>query len=55
MNGTKHLTLAALFAASLTLPAFAAGPLPSWNDTAPKEGSPDFVPPWLSLRLPYSG
>jgi phosphoserine phosphatase len=44
-----------LFAVSLLRPAFAADPLPSWNDTAPKkaivafvekvtkEGSPDFV------------
>ena len=56
MNLTKHFVLVALCVASLALPAFAADPLPSWNDTAPKkaivafvervtkEGSPDFVP-----------
>jgi len=53
----KRFALAAFCVASLALPAFAADPLPSWNDTAPKkaivtfvervtkEGSPDFVPP----------
>jgi len=56
MNLTKHFVLVALCVASLALPAFAADPLPSWNNTAPKkaivafvervskEGSPDFVP-----------
>ena len=46
-----------LFLLALTNAAFAADPLPSWNDTAPKkaiiafiekvtkEGSPDFLPP----------
>jgi hypothetical protein len=57
VNLTKRFVWVALCIASLTLPAFAADPLPSWNDTAPKKaivafvekvtksGSPDFVPP----------
>jgi phosphoserine phosphatase len=56
MKAVQHLALTALFAISLALPAVAADPLPSWNDTAPKkaivafvermteEGGPDFVP-----------
>jgi phosphoglycolate phosphatase-like HAD superfamily hydrolase len=56
MKHTKRIGLAALCVASFALPAFAADPLPSWNDTAPKkaivafvervtkEGSPDYVP-----------
>ena len=56
MKVRKRIVLAALCVASLALPAFAADPLPSWDDTAPKkaivafvervtkEGSPDFVP-----------
>ncbi len=57
MKFAKQLFPVALCVASLALPAFAADPLPSWNDTAPKKaivafvervtksGSPDFVPP----------
>jgi len=57
MRLTKRFALAALRVASLALPAFAADPLASWNDTASKKaivtfvervtksGSPDFVPP----------
>jgi len=56
MKLTKLFVPAALFVVSLALPAFAADPLSSWNDTAPKRaivgfvekvttpGSPDFVP-----------
>ena len=56
MNLAKRIALVVLCVASLALPAFAADPLPSWNDTAPKkaivtfvervtkEGSPDYVP-----------
>ena len=56
MKLTKLFVPAALFVVSLALPAFAADPLASWNDTAPKRaivgfvekvttpGSPDFVP-----------
>ena len=52
----KPVVLAAVFVAGLAVPAFAADPLPSWNDTAPKKailafvekvtrpGSQDFVP-----------
>ncbi len=52
----KAVRLAVLLAALSTVPVFAADPLPSWNDTAPKkalidfvekvtnEGAPDFVP-----------
>ncbi len=52
----KAVRLAALLAALSTAPVFAADPLPSWNDTAPKkaiiafvekvtnEAAPDFVP-----------
>jgi hypothetical protein len=54
MKTSGRIVLALAFA--LALPAFAQDPLPSWNDTAPKqaiiafvakvtkEGSPDFVP-----------
>ena len=57
MKVRKRLVLVALWIASLALPAFAADPLPSWNDTAQKkaivtfvervtkESSLDFVPP----------
>ena len=57
MKLTKRFFLVALCIASLSLPAFAADPLPSWNDTASKkaivafvervtkESSLDFVPP----------
>jgi len=57
MKVRKRFVLAVLCIASLALPAFAADPLPSWNDTASKNaivafvgkvtksGSPDFVPP----------
>jgi len=53
----RLFALVALCIASLALPAFAADPLPSWNDGKAKqsivafvakvttEGSPDFVPP----------
>lgn len=56
MKSLTPAIVSALFAASLAVPAFAADPLPSWNDTArkkavvafvervTKEGSPDFVP-----------
>jgi len=56
MNSTNPLLFGALLSAGLTLPVLAGDPLPSWNDTAPKEaivafvervtkpGSPDFVP-----------
>ena len=52
----KRITLATLALFGLALPAVAADPLPSWNDTAAKKaivafvekvtkkGSPDFVP-----------
>jgi len=57
MKVRKRLVLVALWIVSLALPAFAADPLPSWNDTAQKkaivtfvervtkESSLDFVPP----------
>jgi len=57
MKLAKLFFLVALCIASLSLPAFAADPLPSWNDTASKkaivafvervtkESSLDFVPP----------
>jgi phosphoserine phosphatase len=57
MKSAKQFFPVAVCIASLALPAFAADPLPSWNDTAPKkaivafvervtkEGSADFVPP----------
>jgi len=57
MKLAKQFFLVALCIASLSLPAFAADPLPSWNDTASKkaivafvervtkESSLDFVPP----------
>jgi len=57
MKLTKRFFLVALCIASFPLPAFAADPLPSWNDTASKKaivafvgkvtqsGAPDFVPP----------
>jgi len=57
MKVRKRIVPVALCIASLALPAFAADPLPSWNDTAQKkaivtfvervtkESSPDFVPP----------
>jgi hypothetical protein len=56
-NHTKNVLGAVLALLLLSSAAFAAEPLPSWNDTAPKkaivafvekvtkEGSPDFVPP----------
>jgi len=56
MKSATYVLLAALFAAGIVLPAFAADPLPSWNDTAPKkaivafikqvtrQGSANFVP-----------
>ncbi len=56
MNLAKRIALVVLCVASLALPAFAADPLLSWNDTASKkaivtfvervtkEGSPDYVP-----------
>ena len=56
MKLAKLFALVVLCIASLSLPAFADDPLPSWNDTAPKraivafvekvakEGSPNFVP-----------
>lgn len=55
MKASVRIALALAFA--LTLPTYAQDPLPSWNDTAPKEaiiafvekvtksGSSDFVPP----------
>jgi len=61
MKVRKRIVLVALCIASLALPAFAADPLPSWNDTAQKKaivtfvervtkvGSPDFVP--MSERI----
>ena len=57
MKLVKLLFLVAFYIASFSLPAFAADPLPSWNDTAQKkaivafvervtkESSLDFVPP----------
>ena len=57
MKTFGRFALVALCVAGLALPAFAADPLPSWNDTpqkkaivtfverVTKEGSPDFVPP----------
>jgi len=57
MNVRRRIVPVALCIASLALPAFAADPLPSWNDTAQKkaivtfvervtkESSLDFVPP----------
>ncbi len=56
LKPTKPVILTTLLVVSLVLPAVAADPLPSWNDTAPKKaivafvervtkkGSPDFVP-----------
>jgi phosphoglycolate phosphatase-like HAD superfamily hydrolase len=40
-----RLAAVAVIAVSWTAPGSAQEPLPSWNDTAPKQGSPDFVPP----------
>jgi phosphoserine phosphatase len=57
MKHIKRIVLAALCIVGFALPAFAADPLASWNDTASKKaivsfvekvtkpGSPDFVPP----------
>ena len=43
MKLTKRFFLVALCIASFPLPAFAADPLPSWNDTASKKAIVAFV------------
>ena len=43
MKLTRLFAIAVLFIVSLTLPAFAADPLPSWNDGAAKQSIVNFV------------
>jgi phosphoserine phosphatase len=43
MKLTRLFAIAVLFVVSLTLPAFAADPLPSWNDGAAKQSIVNFV------------